>query len=203
MRGGWSVSSLLHPLSPAPSPRGGEGSELDAASPPPPGGRDRERGSPPRTRLLPILLLVAALLAPPVLAVQPDEVLPDPALEARAREISRELRCLVCQNQSIDDSNAGLARDLRIVVRERLVAGDSDDGVRAFVVARYGDYVLLRPPFNPATWALWLGPPLIVLVAGIAVAVWLRRRPTALTAAAPLTEAERARLDRLVCGDGV
>ena len=83
------------------------------------------------------------------------------------------------------------------------VPRDSDDGVRAFVVARYGDYVLLRPPFNPATWALWLGPPLIVLVAGIAVAVWLRRRPTALTAAAPLTEAERARLDRLVRGDGV
>jgi cytochrome c-type biogenesis protein CcmH len=152
-------------------------------------------------RLLAVLALLFAVS--PALALSPDEQLGDPALEHRARAISAHLRCLVCQNQSIDDSNAGLARDLRLLVRERLVAGDSDDGVRAFVVARYGDYVLLRPPFNPATWALWLGPPLIVLVAGIAVAVWLRRRPTALTAAAPLTEAERARLDRLVRGDGV
>jgi cytochrome c-type biogenesis protein CcmH len=148
-----------------------------------------------------VLLLALACTAPPAGAVQPDEVLPDATLEARAREISRELRCLVCQNQSIDDSNAGLARDLRILVRQRLVAGDSDDGVRAFVVARYGDYVLLRPPFNPATWGLWLGPPILFLGAGLAVAVWLRRRPA--SAAAPLSDAEQARLDRLVRGDGV
>jgi len=169
---------------------------------PPRGGGAGERGSPLRT-VLRALVVFAALLAPAAFAVQPDEVLPDAGLEARAREISRELRCLVCQNQSIDDSNAGLARDLRILVRQRLVAGDDDDGVRAYVVARYGEYVLLRPPFNPATWALWLGPPVLVAGAGIAVALWLRRRPTATDAAAPLSEAERARLDRLVRGDGV
>jgi len=151
-----------------------------------------------------VLLLALAFSAVPAGAVQPDEVLPDATLEARAREISRELRCLVCQNQSIDDSNAGLARDLRILVRQRLVAGDSDDGVRAFVVARYGDYVLLRPPFNPATWGLWLGPPILFLGAGLAVAVWLRRRPgSAAGAPVPLSDAEQARLDRLVRGDGV
>lgn len=125
-----------------------------------------------------LTIVVLALImgvASPALAVLPDEVLDDPALEARAREISKDLRCLVCQNQSIDDSNADLARDLRVVVRERLVAGDTDEEIRYYVVERYGDYVLLTPPFNAATFMLWVGP-VIILIAGIGVAVWSFRR---------------------------
>src|SRR5512145_945056 len=115
------------------------------------------------------LLLAIAFLwlsALPALAVQPDEVLSDPALEARARALSGELRCLVCQNQSIDDSNAPLARDLRILLRERIQAGDSDDEVKQFIVGRYGSFVLLKPPFGPATLLLWLTP--AALLAGAA-----------------------------------
>ncbi|MBT7941838.1 MAG: cytochrome c-type biogenesis protein CcmH, partial [Alphaproteobacteria bacterium] len=104
------------------------------------------------------VLLLASATGFPAHAVNPDEILSDPVLETRAREISKGLRCLVCQNQSIDDSDAGLAQDLRILVRERLVAGDSDDAVIDFVVARYGDFVLLKPPFMLSTLALWLGP---------------------------------------------
>ena len=129
------------------------------------------------------------------LAVEPDEMLQDPAQEARAREIGRELRCLVCQNQSIDDSAAPLARDLRILVRQRIEAGDSDDQTIQFVVSRYGDFVRLKPPFNAATWALWLGAPAL-LVAGI-VAIVVQRRRNRPAAPAPLTEAERRRLDEL------
>lgn len=140
----------------------------------------------------------------PVLAVQPDEVLSDPALEARARALSAHLRCLVCQNQSIDDSNAPLARDLRLLVRERLTAKDSDEQVLAFIVERYGDFVLLRPPFKPSTLLLWLTP---VLVLG--GAVWLARKSGfggaqtagARAGEAPLTEAEKARLDALLKDD--
>lgn len=98
-------------------------------------------------------------------AVEPDEMLSDPLLEARARSISKELRCVVCQNQDIDSSNAGVARDLRILVRERLLEGDSDEETIAFVQARYGDYVLMRPPFKPTTYALWLAPPALVILA--------------------------------------
>ena len=105
--------------------------------------------------------LVLCLAAVSAGAVNPDEMLDDPALEARAREISKGLRCLVCQNQSIDDSDADLARDLRVLVRERLAAGDSDGQVIGYVVSRYGDFVLMRPPFKAATYALWLGPALI------------------------------------------
>ena len=121
-------------------------------------------------------LVVTSLLAlaTPGLAVDPDEVLPDPALETRARAISAELRCLVCQNQSIDDSDAPLARDLRVLVRDRLKAGESDGAIRAFVVARYGEFVLLRPPFGPHTALLWLGPALIL--GGAAAWLWLARR---------------------------
>jgi len=104
------------------------------------------------------LLILASAWNFPVLAVNPDEILADPVLEGRAREISKGLRCLVCQNQSIDDSDAGLAKDLRVLVRERLTAGDNDDQVVEFVVARYGDFVLLKPPFMASTLALWLGP---------------------------------------------
>lgn len=107
-------------------------------------------------------------------AVEPDEILDDPALEARAREISKDLRCVVCQNQDIDSSNAGVARDLRLLVRERLVAGDTDAEVMEFVRVRYGDYVLLKPPFKPETYALWLAPALLVLFGAGAVIVVLR-----------------------------
>jgi cytochrome c-type biogenesis protein CcmH len=144
-----------------------------------------------------LLALFWLALAMPALAVEPDEMLADPALEARARAISRDLRCLVCQNQSIDDSDADLARDLRLIVRERLVAGDSDAAVRAYLVERYGDFVLLDPPVKPATWGLWFGPAAILLLAGFGIAVYLRRRQRALPAAA-LSAEERARLERLL-----
>lgn len=115
-----------------------------------------------------------------VRAVEPSEILENPVLEQRARAISKRLRCLVCQNQSIDESDAELARDLRIIVRERLVAGESDDRVIGFVVARYGDWVLLKPPFKPSTWALWLGPIGIAGAAGLMYWGFFRRqRPLA------------------------
>ncbi|MGH0003558.1 cytochrome c-type biogenesis protein [Pseudovibrio ascidiaceicola] len=115
-------------------------------------------------RYLSMLAVLFALIATPSMAVEPDEMLPDPVLEARAREISKKLRCVVCQNQDIDSSNAGVARDLRLLVRERLVAGDTNDEVLAFVQARYGDYVLLKPPFKPSTYVLWFAPPFLILL---------------------------------------
>lgn len=148
-----------------------------------------------------VLRLVCALLmlmtaAMPAFAVQPDEVLKDPVLEARARALSRDLRCMVCQNQSIDDSDAPLARDLRILVRERLTAGDSDKQVIDFLVARYGDFVLLKPPLTMQTVLLWFTPVLVLLIAGGGLLLWLRRR-TADLSVAPLSTAEKARLDDL------
>jgi len=132
-------------------------------------------------------------------AVEPSEMLKDPALEARARAISRELRCLVCQNQSIDDSNADLAHDLRLIVRERLAAGDSDRQVEAYLVARYGDYVLLDPPLKAKTLLLWFGPPLLLLIGAGAIYAVLSRR--GLPSPAPLDEVERRRLAELT-GEG-
>lgn len=140
-----------------------------------------------------VLALLALLCAWPAIAVEPSEVLPDPALEARAREIGRELRCVVCQNQSIDDSAAEIARDMRRAVRERLVAGDSNRAVFDFMVARYGDYVLLKPPFKPGTIVLWLGAPFVLVVAGSALLYAARRRRT-IAAPEPLSDAERERL---------
>ncbi len=130
-----------------------------------------------------LLLLLVALLTsmPAARAVQPDEILRDAGLETRARAISAGLRCLVCQNQSIDDSDAPLARDLRLIVRERLVAGDSDEAVTSFVVARYGDFVLLKPPFGPATLVLWLTP--LLVLAGAAGYLLRHLRPGATVAA--------------------
>jgi cytochrome c-type biogenesis protein CcmH len=151
-----------------------------------------------RLRAVLCALALGLALALPAHAVMPDEVLADPALEQRARGLSQELRCLVCQNQSIDDSNAPLARDLRVLVRERLVAGDSDEAVLDFVVARYGEYVLLRPPFGPETWALWIGPFAVFAVAGAGVAVWLRARRRGRDEPAPLTAEEMARIERLM-----
>jgi cytochrome c-type biogenesis protein CcmH len=140
-------------------------------------------------------LLVALMLAAPAAAVQPDEVLPDPRLEARARGISEGLRCLVCQNQSIDDSDAPLARDLRVLVRDRLKAGDSDAQVEDYVVRRYGEFVLLRPVVAPHTILLWFGP-VLVLVGGILGLILARRRRPA--PPAPLTPVEEARLRAIV-----
>lgn len=147
-------------------------------------------------RWLAVLLLALTCLTGPLAqaATNPDEILQDPALEQRARELSKQLRCLVCQNQSIDDSDADLARDLRRIVRERLTAGDTDDQVMAFVTARYGDYVLLRPPLRAGTLALWFGP-VVLLVAGIA-AIMLRRRRR--VAAERFSAEEDGRLARLL-----
>jgi cytochrome c-type biogenesis protein CcmH len=143
-------------------------------------------------------LLAVCLLAPAGAATGPDEILADPALEERARALSRQLRCLVCQNQSIDDSDADLARDLRQLVRERLVAGDSDAEIIAFLTARYGDFVLLQPPVKPATWGLWFGPLAVLVVAAGGIVVYLRRRGARDPASAPLSADEQARLDALM-----
>jgi cytochrome c-type biogenesis protein CcmH len=147
------------------------------------------------------LLALALLAAAPAFAVEPDEMLADPALEARARAISAQLRCLVCQNQSIDDSQADLARDLRLLVRERLKAGDSDAAVKRYLVARYGDFILLKPPLKPETLLLW-GAPGLVLLGGLAAVLWGLRRRAAMSApeASALSEAEKARLAEILSG---
>lgn len=142
-------------------------------------------------------LLVMLALASPAFAVQPDEVLPDPALEARARDISQGLRCPVCRNENIDDSNAGIARDLRLLVRERLTAGDTDTEVVEFVVDRYGEYVLLRPVASGMGLVLWVAGPAMLVLGGIGAALYLRRRRPVQREDA-LTEEERARLDALL-----
>ena len=149
-----------------------------------------------------IRLVLAAFLALatalPAMAVLPDEVLDDPTLEARARALSAEIRCLVCQNESIDASNADLARDLRILVRERLVAGDTDQEVLDFLVARYGDFVLLRPPVNGATLLLWFGPALVLVLAGTMIVLRTRNGRRADAGPQALTPEEKARLDALL-----
>jgi cytochrome c-type biogenesis protein CcmH len=155
--------------------------------------------------LLPFLAIGAAA------AVEPREMLADPALEARAREISRGLRCVVCQNESIDESHADLARDLRRLVRERLAAGDSDGEVTRYVVSRYGDFVLLKPPLKASTYALWFGPLVILAAGAVAVAVYFRRQaapasaagaptgaPPAAASTTPLSAEEERRLARLL-----
>ncbi len=154
-------------------------------------------------RFLAVLVLLPAVLltapAPAGAIVDPRERLEDPALEARARALSKDLRCLVCQNQSIDDSNAELAQDLRILVRERLLAGDSDDAALDFIVARYGDYVLLRPPIQANTYALWFGPALIFALGTVAAVLFLRRRAAGIDRSPdPLSDDERARIDALL-----
>src|SRR6185312_12072380 len=123
-----------------------------------------------------VVVVLALLNASAAFAVQPDEMLPNPVLEARARHLSKELRCMVCQNQSIDDSDAPLARDIRLLVRERLTAGDSDGQVLDFLTARYGDFVLLKPPFAWRTAALWLTPLAVLLIGAGGLIVVLRRR---------------------------
>ena len=151
--------------------------------------------------LIAAIWLLASASAP-AFAVQPDEMLPDPALEARARALSQELRCMVCQNQSIDDSDAPLARDLRLLVRERITAGDSDKQVMDFLVARYGEFVLLKPRLNPRTALLWLLPPLALMGGGIALWIYSRRRERAADAERQtlmkLSPDEEARLEKLL-----
>jgi cytochrome c-type biogenesis protein CcmH len=153
-------------------------------------------------RLAAFVLATAMLAAAhtSAFAVEPGEKLADPALEGRARKISQELRCLVCQNQSIDDSNAELARDLRLIVRERITAGDSDAQVLAFVEARYGEFVLLRPPFNLPTLLLWVTPLLLLIATALALRRNARTRAAATTSqdSAPLTPEEQKRLDKLL-----
>jgi cytochrome c-type biogenesis protein CcmH len=138
-------------------------------------------------------------------AVQPDEIMSDPAKEARARDLSRELRCMVCQNQSIDDSEAPLARDLRLLVRERIAAGDSDAQVLDFLVARYGEFVLLKPRLEPHTFLLWLLPPLALAGGGVALWMHNRRRTKSATAedqsSRQLTAEEEARLEQLIASE--
>jgi cytochrome c-type biogenesis protein CcmH len=148
-------------------------------------------------------VLVAALLSlvalAPAYAVRPDEMLADPTLEARARAISAELRCMVCQNQSIDDSDAPLARDLRILVRERLKEGDTDSAIRAFLTARYGDFILLKPPLKFDTVLLWLGPGLLLLIGALVIFV-RRAKHEKHAVGSELTAAERAELASVLAG---
>ena len=153
-----------------------------------------------RFRVAAIVGLLFAGMAP-AQAVQPDEILKDPALEARARALSQELRCLVCQNQSIDDSDAPLARDLRLLLRERLTAGDTDKAAMAYIVARYGNFVLLKPPFQANTLLLWLAPVVLLLMAGAGFYRHLRRQADP-GAAPPLTKDEEARLAELMRDKG-
>jgi cytochrome c-type biogenesis protein CcmH len=144
------------------------------------------------------LVLAVALLAGPAHAVLPEEQLADRKLEARARHIGAELRCVVCQNQSIDDSDAPLAGDLRVLLRERLVAGDTDQQAIDYIVARYGTFVLLKPPFDAETAAVWLGPFLALALGGLGVGVYLRGRKSAFQPTpAALTDAEQDQLDQL------
>ncbi len=145
-----------------------------------------------------VLAMVLALFAPlPAFAVNPDEVLSNPVLEQRARNLSAQLRCMVCQNQSIDDSNAELARDLRVLVRERLTNGDTDDQVVDYVVSRYGEFVLLKPRLSAKTVILWATPVLLLLVGAIAILVFVRTRPSQ-RAVAALTAEEQARIEELL-----
>jgi cytochrome c-type biogenesis protein CcmH len=151
-------------------------------------------------RLAAVLIFAWATLGS-ALAVTPNEMLKDPALEARARVLSTGLRCMVCQNQSIDDSDADLAHDIRVLLRERLAAGDSDEGVINFLVARYGDFILLKPPVNAKTILLWAIPFATLVLGGLAILTAGRRRRATAAATAGLTEEEQRRLERLLAED--
>lgn len=148
-----------------------------------------------------VALLILILFAPVALAVEPSERLSDPALEARARAISQELRCLVCQNENIDESSAPLAHDLRVLLRQRIAAGDTDAQAIQYITDRYGDFVLLRPPVEPATYVLWFGPIAVLLLAAGGALIYLRRRK-AMAPVAPLSAAEQNRIERLLKEDG-
>lgn len=147
-------------------------------------------------KIAPALAFAALLAATPALAVQPSEILPDPKLEQRARDLSAELRCMVCQNQSIDDSDAPLARDLRVLVREQLKTGKSDSEIRDFLVARYGDFILLKPPLKAGTLLLWGLPFAGLLLGALGIFIAMRRR--AASVEPPLSPQEKARIDALL-----
>ena len=149
-------------------------------------------------RLFASLIIAFSILSTPAAAVLPDEVLDDPILEQRAREISKEVRCLVCRNESIDDSSAGLARDLRLLVRERVVAGDSNGEVKDYLVQRYGEFVLLKPVFSIANAALWIAGPLLFVI-GLIVSIYYIRSRSPVQAQA-LSAEEKAELDRILKG---
>lgn len=148
------------------------------------------------------LAALLGLAASAALAVEPSERLADPALEARARSLGGELRCLVCQNQSIDDSNADLAHDLRVLIRERITAGDTDAQVLQYMVRRYGDFILLKPPVNADTYVLWFGPFAVLALGALGAALFLRRaRRLPQQAPAPLSADERRKLEKLLAED--
>ncbi len=149
-------------------------------------------------RTLSFALLALFIAAPLAFAVQPDELLPDPALEVRARALSAELRCLVCQNQSIDDSDASLAKDIRVLIRERISKGESNDQVRDFLVSRYGDFILLKPPLKPETWLLWLSAPLTLGLGALSIFYATRRAPLATPA---LSAEEESRLAEIAASN--
>ena len=174
------------------------GREVGGYGSPPTRGRQRAWGS--RLRISLTALWLAIAISPPAFAVQPDEIMADPAKESRARDLSRELRCMVCQNQSIDDSEAPLARDLRLLVRERIAAGDSDAQVMDFLVARYGEFVLLKPRLKSHTLLLWLLPPFALVGGGLALWMHNRRRtkPGGDETSFKLSADEEARLDALL-----
>ncbi|MGM0559946.1 MAG: cytochrome c-type biogenesis protein [Pseudomonadota bacterium] len=144
-----------------------------------------------------LFALFCLVLPGAALAVQPDEKLDDPALESRARELSSEIRCVVCQHESIETSNAGIARDIRILIRERLAEGQDEDQIREYLVSRYGDYILFQPPMKPATWLLWFGPGFVFLIGLTAVIAYLMKRRSGQTAE-QLSDDEQRRLKQLV-----
>lgn len=149
-----------------------------------------------RGTILYALAMITAVWSGPAVAVRPDEMLSNPVLEARARSIGSELRCLVCQNESIDDSDADLAHDLRMLVRQRLLAGDSDEQVKQYIVDRYGNYVLLKPPFEPETYLLWFGPVIFIICGAVTALVFYRRSSQQL--AVPLSQDEARRVATLI-----
>ena len=150
-----------------------------------------------RIRALSLVVLSYLIYAQPIMAVQPNERLADPLLEERARMLSQNIRCLVCQNQSIDDSNATLAKDLRTLVREKLTAGATNDEIFDFLVDRYGDFILLNPPFKPSTYVLWYGP-LIFLIVGLLMTVLIMNKSKRRASEKPLSQAERVSLSKLL-----
>jgi cytochrome c-type biogenesis protein CcmH len=204
------ANGLMTGVSSSPSPACGGGSGRGHVhgtnlrtgplpGPPPQAGERKATCLPQFVEVLRYALLALTLFAAhPAMAVQPDEILKDPALEARARTLSRELRCMVCQNQSIDDSEAPLARDLRILVRERLTAGDTDPQVLDFLVARYGEFVLLKPRFEWHTALLWLTPVAALLAGGLAMLMAIRRRRVTPTSITPLSAEEERQLAEMI-----
>ena len=150
-----------------------------------------------------LALLLLLVVSPAAWAVDPNEILPNPVLEARARSISAQLRCLVCQNESIDESQAPLAKDLRTIVRQHLLAGDSDAQIKDYLVRRYGDFILLKPPFEPSTLLLWLAPAICLCAGGLAAwrSAAAARKRSSQDASAPLSEAERLRLAGLLSAE--